>query len=51
MIMLPRPVYTGYGSSARNIKAVMSDEQKPEVRNQKTVHGVFPTYFLPPAGL
>jgi hypothetical protein len=35
MIRLPRPVYTGYGRTARDIRAVTCDEQKSEVRSQK----------------
>jgi hypothetical protein len=36
MIPRPRPVYTGYGRTARDIRAVTCDEQKSEVRSQES---------------
>jgi hypothetical protein len=36
MIPLPRPEYTGYGRTARDIRAVTSDEQESEVRRKKS---------------
>jgi hypothetical protein len=35
MIPLPRPVYTGYERTARDIRAVTGRSQKSEIRRRK----------------